>query len=306
MDENESLILFCFFAAFMCLSIWWYSKKEDINERLKVRRADRRDTILKLNLRQLKRTLPIWAAEKIKEYRSYAKLSPGQRIDYEERLLAAGKPFGWIAEDLYLLEKVSGIVVAFIFSIIIYISFDITMVLVGVSLGSIIGQKVPKDSLIRLSAKRQAEARSKLAEALDRIAICASASNTLLDTLRGASKQGDNILYKEMRRVVNETDQGRPLEESLYFFKCRIELAEINDVYQTMVNASQQGSFILNQRMSEIADMVRQQERERITQAGAKAQANMSVPLLVCMVPVIVIMFLGPPIISTVSSILNK
>lgn len=133
--------------------------------------------------------------------------------------------------------------------------------------------------------KRSEEMLSEFSEVVSKLALLTNAGMILREAWESVAYTGNGVLYEEMKRTVNEMNNGVSEIDAFYEFGVRCVVPEIKKFTSTVVQGLVKGN-------SELAMMMQQQSKELWAQKkqNARRQGEMAASKL--MIP-IMIMFVG-------------
>lgn len=145
-------------------------------------------------------------------------------------------------------------------------------------------------------SKREASVRGDLPFFIDILALSVeagleffSAIQKLIDKSKGAG----SVLSDELGIVIHETQMGSSREEALRKMSQRLEMSEITSFVAVILDAQASGAPI-SRVLKEQSEQIRLERFLRAEKAGEKATQTIMIPIMVCIVPAVFIMVLGP------------
>ncbi len=148
--------------------------------------------------------------------------------------------------------------------------------------------------------KRSEEMLSDFSEAVSKLALLVNAGMILKEAwVSVAETGGDTQLYKEMRTVVTEMNNGYAEMDALYRFGHRCAVPEIKKFTSTVMQGLSKGN-------NELAIMLTQQSKEiwnlkqqNVRRAGEKASSKLMLPI--CMIFVGILIMVIVPIFTNLT-----
>ncbi|MBL7545716.1 MAG: type II secretion system F family protein [Bdellovibrionaceae bacterium] len=144
--------------------------------------------------------------------------------------------------------------------------------------------------------KRVASVRADLPFFIDLLALSVeagleffSAVQKLIDKSRGTN----SVLASELAIVIHETQMGSSREDALRKMVHRLDMPEITSFVAVILDAQASGAPI-SRVLKEQSDQIRLERFVRAEKAGEKATQTIMIPIMVCIVPAVFIMVLGP------------
>lgn len=147
--------------------------------------------------------------------------------------------------------------------------------------------------------KRQHSIAIQLPDMLDLLTISVEAGLDFMSAMRRVvEKHRPGALRDELERFFKQTEiLGRPRREALKEMATRVQLQDLNAVVSAMIQADQLGISI-GPMLRVQSDMLRVRRGQRAEKAAHEAPVKMLAPLMVCILPAVFIMVLGPVVIQ--------
>lgn len=145
---------------------------------------------------------------------------------------------------------------------------------------------------VRVTARR-ARLTDELPTTLEFLALCLSAGEGLLDSLRRVGAVGTGVLTAELRAVVLAVGTGSPLADALGEMASRLELAGLTRAVDQIVAALEHGAPLAGVLQAQAGDAREDAKRVLIEQAGRK-EILMLLPLVFLILPLSVLFAVYP------------
>ena len=149
--------------------------------------------------------------------------------------------------------------------------------------------------LSQAARARVARIEEELPTVLEFLALCLSAGEGILDSLRRVSDVGAGELTAELRGVVLAVGTGSPLSEALTRLSNRLEIASLSRSADQLVAAIDRGAPLAHVLHSQALDAREDAKRGLIERAGRK-EIYMLVPLVFLILPLSVLFAVFPGI----------
>lgn len=158
-------------------------------------------------------------------------------------------------------------------------------------------------SILFLQAKDQRDSTVKsvgreLPFALDFMGLCFSAGLDLNRSM-GLIAGGTTPLSREIARILGASYLGLSRTEALMAFQERIPLASVRQFVMTVIQGAKQGSDI-GQTLEQLARAMHTERFQKAEEKAGKISVRMMIPMMVCIMPAVLIMLLGPMLLSYV------
>jgi tight adherence protein C len=222
------------------------------------------------------------------------------------KLLLAGGPAGWDAERVLafkIIGLVGGVIAALLVSSVIgSVSPFIRIVLFG--LLGFVGFLAPDSMLSRRVDERQREILRTLSDTLDLLTISVEAGLSLNAAIAQVVQNVPGVLSSEFARMLQEIQLGVPRADAFRNLAERTDVDELNAFALAMIQADVFGVSIA----SVLRTQAQQLRIKRRQAAEAKAQqtpVKIVFPLVLCILPALFIVIVGPGAIQIWEQFIN-
>lgn len=147
--------------------------------------------------------------------------------------------------------------------------------------------------LTRAARARVARMEEELPTVLEFLALCLSAGEGLLDSLRRVGEVGAGDLTRELRAVVLAVGTGSPLAESLSRFADKLQIPALSRSVDHLVAAIDRGAPLAQVLQAQAVDAREDAKRGLIEQSGRK-EILMLVPLVFLILPLSILFAVFP------------
>ena len=222
------------------------------------------------------------------------RVTPIDAWDRVARLLLAGSPSGWDAERVLAFKIIGlggGIVLGFfVTSLIGGLAPFIRIVVLG--LLAFVGFMAPDSVLNRRVEERQKEILRTLSDTLDLLTISVEAGLSLNAAIAQVVQNVPGVLSSEFARMLQEIQLGVPRADAFRNLAERTDVEELNAFALAMIQADVFGVSIA----SVLRTQAQQLRIKRRQAAEAKAQQTpvKIVPLILCILPALFVVIVGP------------
>ncbi len=201
--------------------------------------------------------------------------------------------------------RVFSAVVGFGICLISGIGISSPLLLLG---GPLLGFFLPRFLLKRKIAKRQMRIRLGLPDALDLTVICVEAGLGLDQALMRVAQDLDHAhpeLSEELRLVNLEMRAGKPRTEAMRNLAQRTGVDDVKSLVAVLIQTDRFGTSIA-QALRVHSDALRTERRQRAEEQAAKTTIKLVPPLVVFVLPSVIIVTLGPAVISLIRTVFNQ
>ena len=158
------------------------------------------------------------------------------------------------------------------------------------------GYAAPDALLYNASVKRQEAIQRELADTLDQITITVEAGLGFEASVDRIVHTGDSPLKSELNRLLREVQFGVPRPQALQNLLARTDVRDLRNFVHAVSQAETYGipiAQVLRVQSSELRDKRRQAAEER----AMKVPVKIVMPLMLCILPSLFIVLLGPAVL---------
>jgi tight adherence protein C len=242
--------------------------------------------------------LPGWAR------RLALRLSPaGIGSSLQHRLDLAGNPGSW-TPDRILAVKGIGLVAGVLLGALIGLHRPPLAIAWAAGLGAI-GFFLADVLLYNSGIKRQALVLSALPDALDMLTVCVEAGLGFDAAMAQVARNTKGPLAEEFARALQEMQIGLSRGQALRGMVARTNVPELRAFVSSLVQAGELGipvSGVLREQAAEMRIIRRQRAEER----AQKVPVKIMFPVVTCLFPALLVVIVGPGVISIAHSLFGK
>ena len=157
------------------------------------------------------------------------------------------------------------------------------------------------DAVFSLENRKQ-QLLEQFPDALDLLTVCVEAGLSLEAALTRVAEEmsvSHPLLSDEMNLVVLEMRAGRARDEALRNLARRNDLAAIESFVATLTQAERFGGSI-SDAIRVYSETLRNQRRQGAEEQAAKIGTKLTIPLVLCILPVLFIVMAGPAMLALV------
>jgi tight adherence protein C len=153
------------------------------------------------------------------------------------------------------------------------------------------------------AVKRQKSISLQLPDTLDLLTITVEAGLDFMSAMRRVvEKHRDGPLKDELERFFKQTELGQQRRLALREMANRVQLQDLGSVVSALIQADRLGVSV-GPVLRAQSDMLRTRRAQRCEKAAGEAPVKMLAPLIMCILPSVFIMILGPVIIQMFSDL---
>ncbi len=222
---------------------------------------------------------------------------PGYEVSIRKRLIRAGEPAGYKAEDILGLQEL-GFIVGLIFGL-------IAMALLDFHLGwsllvAAMGGFYPLIWLNDLVTKRHLAISRALPFNLDLLTLSVEAGLDFTAALAKVVEKGKlGPLRDELGLVLKQLKMGKTREEALKLMIARVDLQPLTHFVTALIQADRMGTS-LGRILRIQSSQLRTDRTQRAEKLANEAPVKMLFPLIACIFPTVFMVLFGPIIFAFV------
>ena len=240
------------------------------------------------------------ATQRLLEYTSkhYSGEDAGEVKELRRRLIQAGYLDAGAPAMFFLARAVAAMVFAALafFAAPYILRDDSNMFWPMVLAGGILGYFAPSIYLSRVISARQVEHRTGFPDFMDLLVVCADAGLSMeaaLDRVGRELSDSYRSLSANIHMATLEMRAGRTLSETLDHLADRLGLEEARS-FATLLQQSEKLGSSLTEALRVYSDDMRHKRMSRAEEKAYSLPAKLSVPLTLCVFPVVIIVILLP------------
>jgi tight adherence protein C len=240
------------------------------------------------------------AAQRLLDYttKHYSSENTGETKELRRRLIQAGYLDPRAPAFFFLARIATALALALVafFSAPMILREDSAMLWPSVWVLGLFGYFAPSVYLSRVTAARQIEHRVGFPDFMDLLVVCADAGLSMeaaLDRVGRELSDSYPSLSSNIHMTTLEIRAGRTLSEALEHFADRLGLEEGRS-FATLLQQSEKLGSSLTEALRVYSDDMRHKRLSRAEEKAYSLPAKLSVPLTLCVFPVVIIVILLP------------
>ncbi|WP_255768016.1 type II secretion system F family protein [Pseudarthrobacter sulfonivorans] len=229
------------------------------------------------------------------------RLTPKGYPAWLDKLLAkAGRPAAMPLERLLVVKPGLALVAGLIGILLILKTPTSTVILLALFV-TVLAYFVPDLLLHSQGAKRQEAIELELPSTLDQMLISVEAGLGFESAMARAGQNGTGPLAAELLRTLQDMQVGRSRREAYLAMGQRTGAADLRSFVRAVVQADVYGIAIANVLRTQ-AKQMRIERRQRAEEKAMKLPIKVLFPLMLCILPVLFIVILGPAVINIIAA----
>ncbi|SDS42876.1 tight adherence protein C [Agrococcus carbonis] len=232
------------------------------------------------------------------------KLTPPPLVTLLARQHArAGRPADWTLERLLVVKMLVVPLGAALVAIAGLTGQDSVLVLV-LALASVIGYFLPDLLLLSRGQERDQRIQLELADTLDQMTIAVEAGLAFDAAMSRAAANGKGALAEEFTRTLQDIRMGVSRAQAFKELGERNEVPDLRQFVRAILQADAFGISIGDVLRTQAAEM-RLKRRQRAEEKAQQVPVKVVFPLIVCILPALFIVIMGPAVINIMSAFSN-
>ncbi len=211
-----------------------------------------------------------------------------------KKLVLAGQPAGWDAERV-LAFKIVGAAAGFVAGLLLIPLIHLAPLLqiVVIALLTFSGFIIPDSILGSRVEDRKKEILRTLSDTLDLLTISVEAGLSLNAAIAQVVRNVPGVLSSEFARMLQEIQLGVPRSDAFRHLAERTDVEELNAFALAMIQADIFGVSIASVLRTQ-AEQLRIKRRQAIEAKAQQTPVKMVFPLIVCVLPSLFVVIVGP------------
>lgn len=198
--------------------------------------------------------------------------------------------------DEFMGLKICASFVFVIFAAVLLSQFGIQMNLTYAVIALIIGFFLPDYAVFEIKKLRQKAILRELPGTMDLLTLSVEAGMDFMQAItRVIEHSRPGALKEELSSVLKEIQLGTTRADALRNMGERVRLSQVSSFASILIQADEMGSSI-GPVLRAQSDLLRMQRFERAERDGARASQKILIPLVVCIMPAVFIVIIGPVI----------
>lgn len=228
------------------------------------------------------------------------RLTPTGAVQRIDRLLArAGRPAAWPAERV-LVAKPALVLVAAVLGLLIISASPKPIMFILVIAALAVSYFLPDLLLYSRGQERSQQIGLELADTLDQMTIAVEAGLGFDAAMDRAGRNGKGPLAEELVRTLQDIQMGRSRRQAYEALAARSDASDLRRFVRSVIQADAYGISISDVLRTQAAEM-RLKRRQRAEEKAMQIPVKVIFPLMLCILPVLFIVLLGPIVIHVMS-----
>ena len=229
------------------------------------------------------------------------RLTPPSRVRSLERLLArAGRPDAWPLERLIVAKLVVPVVFGGLG--LYFMSESPGALSTGMALvATVVGYFLPELLLTSRAQERSQKITLELADTLDQMTIAVEAGLGFDAAMAKAGRNGNGPLAEELVRTLQDIQFGQSRRQAYEALAGRTDVVDLRRFVRAVIQADRYGVAVADVLRTQAGEM-RMKRRQRAEEKAMQIPVKVIFPLMLCILPVLFIVLLGPAVMDMVKA----
>ena len=218
------------------------------------------------------------------------------------RLDMAGNPATWDAERILAAKAIAAVSVGGLAVLLIWLSGRTWSALLWGVVFGVLGFFLPDLLLMNAADKRSDKIRKALPNSLDLLTVSVESGLAFDAALAHVARNSEGPLSQEFTRVLREIQIGSSRSDALRALAARTDVDDLRIFLNSMIQAEKLGIPIADVLRVQAAE-IRLKKSQRTEEQAMKLPVKLVFPLLLCIMPLLFIVILGPAAINISQSL---
>ncbi|WP_043496524.1 type II secretion system F family protein [Georgenia sp. SUBG003] len=229
------------------------------------------------------------------------RLTPGASIRLLEKLhLRAGRPADWTIDKLLVAKPALAAASALVAYLLISAGAAPLFLLIA-TVTVAVAYFVPELLLYSRGIERSEKITLELADTLDQMTIAVEAGLGFDSAMARAGQNGKGPLAEELVRTLQDVQMGRSRRQAFEELAKRSDVPDLRRFVRAIIQADKHGIAIADVLRTQAGEM-RLKRRQRAEEKAMQIPVKVIFPLMVCILPVLFIVLLGPAAMDIVAA----
>lgn len=222
----------------------------------------------------------------------------------DRRRVLAGQPSAWPLERVLVGKMVLGVGGAAVGYLMFSSNRTMTWFLLWFGITAL-GYFTPDLLLLSKGQERQAEIQRELPDTLDQMTIAVEAGLGFDSAMARSARSGTGPLAQELTRTLQEVQLGVSRSQSLRHLMDRTNVADLRHFVLALIQAENYGIPVADVLRTQAAEQ-RTKRRQRAEEHAMKIPVKIVFPLVLCILPALFIVILGPAAIRIYDTLIGS
>lgn len=222
--------------------------------------------------------------------------SPVTRRRIDRLLAQAGRPAAWPPERVAAMKVLLGLTIGILAILYVRATGNPLFILLGV-VATVLAYFVPELLVVSKGQERSQAIQLELADTLDQMTIAVEAGLGFDAAMSRAAKNGTGPLAEELTRTLQDIQMGQSRRQSYESLIGRTNVSDLRRFVRAIIQADKFGIAVADVLRTQANEM-RLKRRQRAEEKAMQVPVKVIFPLLLCILPVLFIVLLGPAVMD--------
>lgn len=234
------------------------------------------------------------------------RFTPQERIErLSRRMEFAGMPREWTVDRILAAKALGVFALGGFLALFLLMQGRPAQALILGAGGALLGWYLPEILLKNKAQKRSQQIQRSLPDVLDLLTISVEAGMGFDAALGNVARNSDGPLAEEFFRVLHEMQLGTGRMDTLRALADRTDVEDLRLFVSAMVQADAFGIPIANVLRTQAREM-RIKRGQRAEEKAMKVPVKMMIPLILCIMPTLLVVIIGPGVVSIYENFVNR
>ena len=224
----------------------------------------------------------------------------GSRTRLESLLAQAGRPTDWPIERLITLKMALTVAAPLLAALFLLKAPSPLIGVLGVLFAAIV-YFLPELRLYSLGTERKQKITLELADTLDQMSIAVEAGLGFDAAMVRVAKNGSGVLASELIRTLQDIQVGQTRRVAYEDLVERTQVPDLKQFIRSIIQAEAYGLALSSVLNTQAAEM-RMKRRQRAEAKAMQIPVKVIFPLMLCILPVLFMVVMGPGVIGIMQS----
>ena len=214
----------------------------------------------------------------------------------DRQLTLAGRPAAWPLEKLLKLKLV-WVGIALVLNVLVLLSGPPPLIVLITVVVTVVGYFLPELLAHSAGQKRSERIAIELADTLDQMTIAVEAGLGFDGAMARAGENGRGPLAEELVRTLQDIQMGSSRKDAFRGLSERTDVSDLRRFVRAVIQADTYGISVAGVLHTQ-ADEMRLKRRQRAEEKAQKVPVKVLAPLMLCILPVLFIVVMGPAVLN--------
>lgn len=228
-------------------------------------------------------------------------LTPAGSVEMLDRQLTrVGRPAAWPVDRVVAAKLLGGATGAILGLLLVLKGPSLLVVLAAVAMTAL-GWFLPELLLYSKATERAQQIALELPDTMDQMVIAMEAGLGFEASMARTAQNGKGPLAAELRRTMQDLQMGAPRAYAYEGLATRTNVPDVARFVRSIIQGEKHGISVADVLRSQ-AEEQRLKRKQRAEEKAMQIPVKVIFPLMLCILPVLFIVLLGPAVINTIAA----